>query len=190
MLKRILVISFIYSILMLALTLNMDKIGNSYIVLVLILSLAFSVLLIREVYKKYVVHFKSENTEINYQYAVNSDLGYLKKISTRPFLLGLENKLVSEDEFYFDEAYFYAINKDLQKAIFKLTDIIELKKTSIQINNRRLWSVKIKEGVDKEITFKFAHNYTFWNKNFIHFYEKIKLINPSVIKSEFNGMTL
>lgn len=74
---------------MLALTLNMDKIGNSYIVLVLILSLAFSVLLIREVYKKYVVHFKSENTEINYQYAVNSDLGYLKKISTRPFLYPL-----------------------------------------------------------------------------------------------------
>jgi len=190
MLKIILIISLIYTALILTLTLNIDKLGGPYIFLLLVVNFAFSLFLIRAFYKKYIAGFKPKNNEITY---VNSeDLNIkLRKISTRPFLFGFENKFISEDDFYFDDENFYAVNKEFKKAIFKLTDIVEISKTSLQINNRRLWQVKInQQGTCKEIVFKFAHNYTIWNKNFYLFYEKVKLINPTAIKSKWSLWTM
>lgn len=190
MLKKVLVLSSIYIFVILVLTLNMDKITDYYIILILISGLVFSFFLIREIYKKYIVDSKPKNNDINYVNSTEPNFDNLKKISTRPFLFGLEKKLISDDEFYFDDENFYAINKESQKAIFKLTDITEVSKTAIQINNRTLWQVKIKQSNDKEITLKFAHNYTVWNKNFYLFYEKVKAINPTVIKSKWSLWTL
>lgn len=110
----------------------------------------------------------------------------MRKISTRPFLFGLEKNFLSDEEFYFDNDHFYAIDNNQQKQIFKLTDITEIKKTYFQINYRRIWQVKIKQDEDREIIFKFAHNYTFWNKNFPLFYKKIKSINPKAVKTKWN----
>lgn len=189
MIKRIIIVSIIYVIFIVAISLNADKIGDYFVLLITISSLAFSVFLIREIYSKYSVDFKPKNNKISYSNSESTNF-QLKKISTRPFLFGLENGLISDDEFYFDDENFYAVNKQFQKAIFKLSDITEISKTSMQINNRRLWQVKIKQGTADEIVFRFAHNYTIWKKDFYHFYEKIKLINPNAIKSKWNLWTI
>ena len=114
----------------------------------------------------------------------------LKKISKTPFLLGIEKTFISKEEFYFDDKNFYAINKDLKKVAFKLCDISEIKKTEIKLNNRYIWQVKIKQANDKKEIFKFAHNYTLWNKNFALFYKKVKKLNPQVLKSKWSLWTM
>lgn len=185
MIKRIIILALIYTIVILFLTLNMDKLGNLYVFLLLIFSIIFAIFIISFIYKKHLKGFKPKNSEILYSTPQTSD-NQLKKISTRPFLFGLEKKFISDDELFFDEEHFYAVNNKNQKATFKLADITEISKTSLQINNRRLWQVKIKQDNGKEIVFKFAHNYTLWNKNFLDFYEKIKSINPTVVKTKWN----
>ena len=111
----------------------------------------------------------------------------MKKISSRPWILfNFEAKWVSEDELYYDEENFYAINRENQKAIFKLTDIIELKRTSNIIRNAKIWQLKIKDKDNKEITFNFTHNYRIWNNNFPLFYNKLKEINPNKVKSKWS----
>lgn len=185
MIKRIIILSLIYTIIILVLTLNIDKIENSYVLLLLIISIVYASFIISLIYKKHLKGFKPKNSEIIY---LNSQIpnNQLKKISIRPFLFGLEKKIISDDELFFDEENFYAINNKHQKATFKLADITEISKTTLQINNRKLWQVKIKQDNDKEIVFKFAHNYTIWNKNFPLFYQKIKSINPNAIKTKWN----
>ena len=109
-----------------------------------------------------------------------------KKISMKPFFFGLEKKLISIEEFYFDHENFYAIHQDLQKKVFKLSTITELKRTATQVNNRRIWQITIQQANATTVVFKFAHNYTLWNKNFAIFHKKIKKINPEAIKSKWS----
>lgn len=163
----------------------MDKIGDLYIYLLLIFSVVFTVLLIGVVKKNYFVGIKSKHSDVEYA-DYQSQNTMLKKISTRPFLFKLEKKLISEEELYFDEENFYAIKNKHQIATFKLTDITEVSKTFSEINNRKLWQIKIKRDNGKEIVFRFAHNYSIWNKNFLHFYKKIKLIKPNAIKTKWS----
>ncbi len=186
MLKRIIIISLIYTLIILILTLNMGQLVNSYIFLITASSLLFMGLLFREIFVRKKEEFKQKPNTIVYTKFQKSELESLKKISTKPFLFGIEKYLVSDGEFYFDDANFYAINKDSQKTVYKLTDITELSKTLSPINNRRIWQVKIKTANNREVVFKFAHNYTIWNKNFPLFYKKIKSINPDVVKSKWN----
>ena len=80
--------------------------------------------------------------------------------------------------------------KDLKIVAFKLCDISEIKKTEIKLNNRYIWQVKIKQANDKKEIFKFAHNYTLWNKNFALFYKKVKKLNPQVLKSKWSLWTM
>jgi hypothetical protein len=186
MIKRIIIITIFYAILITALTLAMPQVDEKYIVILTISGLLFGFLIIREVYKKYSTGFKQKNNSLNY---INTDLKNLNKISTKPFLFGLEKNMVSENEFYFDNDNFYAINNDNQSVKFSLKDITEISKTSFQINNSRIWQVKI-HSEHGEVIFKFAHNYTIWNKNFLTFYEKVKKLNPSVIKSKWSIWTM
>lgn len=166
----------------------MDNIGNSYVVILIVFSIIFAALLFGLFFKKLFVGFKPNNSDMAY---VNSQTPKTewKKISTRPRLFGLERKLVSDDELYFDDEHLYAINDKHQEATFKLTDITEVSKTSFEINNRRLWQIKIEPDNDAEIVFKFAHNYSLWNRNFSRFHKKMKLINPSAIKTKWSLWT-
>lgn len=168
------------------LTLNTNPGGEVSILWIAISSVVFFVFVFREVYQKQVLNNRPKDNDLKRIPLRDSELRTLKKISTRPFLFGLENKFVSADEFYFDDTNFYAISKDSKKAIFKLTDIIELGKSSIKIGNRRIWQVKIKDVNDKEVTFNFAHNYSVWNKNFPLFHQKLKNINPAVVKTKWS----
>lgn len=159
---------------------------NNYIYLISIISLIFAIF----IYKILVKNPKVNNENIRYKNLENSTTGILKKISSKPFLLGLEKNFVSKDEFYFDEKNFYAINKEKQKASFKLTDIIELKRTSNKMNNRYVWEVSIQEENNKELSFLFTNNYTIRNKDFHLFYKKIESINPNAVKSKWSLLSL
>lgn len=44
----------------------------------------------------------------------------------------------------------------------------------------------IKDKNDNELKIRFAHNYRIWNKNFVLFYDKLKTINPHVVKSKWS----
>ncbi|KFC22043.1 hypothetical protein [Epilithonimonas lactis] len=182
MIKRIILIAIFYVIIIVTATLAMDSTSDNYLIIILAAGLIFSVLIVRQIYKKYFMNFKPRNQNIVYG---NSNINNLNKISTSPFLFGLEKKLLSDDEFYFDNDYFYAINPENKTAKFNLKDITELSRTAININNRTIWQVKIKTE-NRELIFKFAHNYTIWNKSFLDFYNKIKALNPSAIKSKWS----
>ncbi|UIR57705.1 hypothetical protein LZQ00_07755 [Sphingobacterium sp. SRCM116780] len=187
MLKNIIILSILYAAIILGVTLTINSMSNYYIPFILITSMSFLLMLIREIVKKYSSEFKPiNNTTIRYQPFDNTDdKGKLKNISERPFFFGLEKKLLSPEDFYFDEDNFYAINTYGEKATFPLNDITELKGTAITITNRRIWQLKIASS-NEEITFKFAPNYTIWNKNFLVFYNKIKLIKPEAVKSKWS----
>lgn len=190
MLKRIIILSVLNTLLILILTLNMDLVGEHYMVWIGISNLVFFIFIFREVYRHYLMGQTHENGNLIRTPLKSSELKALKKISTRPFLFGLEKKFISDHAFYFDDTNFYVITNDFKKTVFKLTAIIEIRKTSIQISNRRIWQVKIKDENTKDIIFKFGHNYTFRNKNFPQFLEKVKAINPTAIKTKWSLWTM
>lgn len=163
----------------------MQKIHYSYTLLLVACSFVVGAILIWFIYKKYAVNFKLLNRSFVHQDST-SITSELRKISFQPFLFGLENISVSKDDFYFDNENFYVVNKKSEQEVFKLTDITEISETDVKINNRRIWQVKVKQANRKEISFKFAHNYTLWNNHFVLFYEKIKGINPTAVKTEWN----
>lgn len=182
MVKRIILIIALYAIFLVTITLTMSSLENNYLIIIVFSSFVVAFLMGREVYKKYFLDFKVKHQTINYNHSVPN---HLIKISTKPFLFGLEKKLLSDDEFYYDNENFYAINQDNKTAKFNLKDITELGRTGVNINNRNIWQVKINDE-NKELVFKFAHNYTLWNKSFFDFYEKVKTLNPSSIKSKWS----
>lgn len=178
MIKRIVIYFVIYVILLLTIIFTLSEMETAYLLAIVISGLAFGVLIVIEVYKKYFVGSKPKNYDLEYG---NTNLENLSKISRKPFLFGLEKKIISEDDFYFDDQYFYIVNKANQTAKFSLNDITELSRTPIKINNSSIWQVKINDK-NEELIFKFAHNYSIWNKGFLQFYEKVKILNPSAIK--------
>ena len=185
--QNLIIISLIYIFIVFIITLNMNKLGNLYVLFLIILSLVFAIFVSLEIFKKVTLKIKPVKQNVEYENIDDKNLQELKIISSRPFILfGSESKLVSDDQLYFDQENFYAINKGNQKAVYKLTDITELSRTSINIRNQTLWQLKIKVKNDNEITIRFAHNYRVWNKNFVLFYDKLKTINPNVVKSKWS----
>ena len=185
--QKLIIISLIYIFIVFIITLNMNKLGNLYVLFLIILSLVFAIFVSLEIFKKETLKIKPVKQNVEYENIDDKNLQELKIISSRPFILfGSESKLVSDDQLYFDQENFYAINKGNQKAVYKLTDITELSRTSINIRNQTLWQLKIKVKNDNEITIRFAHNYRVWNKNFVLFYDKLKTINPNVVKSKWS----
>ncbi|QCE43182.1 hypothetical protein [Psychroserpens sp. NJDZ02] len=181
--KKALILSILYIIVILTLTFNIYKTDSTSILIIALVNAVFFIFFIRKIYKKYSDNYALKNNQINFK---NSNAENLKKISTKPFLFGLENKVIDDYAFYFDDENFYAINKKSQKSIFKLTDITEVSKTFFTVNNRRIWQIKIKPpGNIKEEHYKFAHNYSIWNNNFPLFHKKMNLINPSIIKTKW-----
>lgn len=162
-----------------------------YLYLIFLIGFALFIVLFSLIFRKYTAGFKPKNSQISYEASADLVGEEIRKISSRPSLFGLEDNLVSDEDFYFDDINFYAIdNKQQRKAVFPLTDIIELSKTSITITNHRVWQVII-NGVDNQkIVFKFTHNYTLWNKDFVKFYKKIAQINPAAIKSKWSLWTM
>ncbi|WP_293945134.1 MULTISPECIES: hypothetical protein [unclassified Sphingobacterium] len=162
-----------------------------YLYLILLAGLVLFIVLFSLIFRKYTAGFKPENNQISYEASADLVGEKIRKISSRPFLFGLEDNLVSDEDFYFDDINFYAIdNKQQRKAVFPLTDIIELSKTAITITNDRVWQVIIQKAGNHKIVFKFAYNYTLWNKDFYKFYKKIEQVNPAAVKSKWSLWTM
>ena len=162
-----------------------------YLYLVLVAGLVIFILLSVVIYRKYIVGFKPDNNQIIDQSSADLTMDELKKISSRPILFGLEANLVSDEDFYFDDVNFYAIiTKSSRKAVFPLTDIVELSKTSVIITNNHVWQVILQTKDNNKVVFRFTHNYTIWNMNFHVFYQKINQINPSAVKSKWSVWTM
>ncbi|RKE56573.1 hypothetical protein [Sphingobacterium detergens] len=162
-----------------------------YLYLIFLIGFALFIVLFSLIFRKYTAGFKPKNNQISYEASTDLVGEEIRKISSRPFLFGLEDNLVSDEDLYFDDINFYAIdNKQQRKAVFPLTDIIELSKTSITITNQRVWQVIINGADNHKIVFKFTHNYTLWNKDFVKFYKKIAQVNPAAIKSKWSLWTM
>lgn len=75
----------------------------------------------------------------------------LKKISEKISFLGIENYLISDCDFFFDDEHFYAINENNEIVKYKIEEIAELKRTGTIVSNRPIWSIKIKQKNNDEI---------------------------------------
>lgn len=171
----------LYALFITIVTLTMSQSGDIYLIVISASGIILGLVVFREIYKKYFVPLPL-NQNVKY---INSSPEGLRKISGRLFFFGLEKKVVSADDFYFDNEYLYAFNKNNQNAKFSLKDITELSKTPYEINNSRIWQIKINNH-GEEVVFNFAHNYSVWNKNFLTFYHKLKEVNPSVMQSKWS----
>lgn len=182
MIKRIIIYLIVYTILLITIIFTMSEMETFFLLAILISGLGFGAIIIFEVYKKYIAGSKPKNYDLEF---TNSNVENLNRISQKPFLFGLEKQIISNSEFYFDDVNFYVVNDHNKTAKFNLNSITELSRTSVRINNSAIWQVKINDGRE-QLVFKFAHNYTIWNKNFLVFYEKLKAINPSTIQSKWS----
>ena len=152
------------------------------VIAVLIFSQVIVFFIIRKVYRAVIAPKK----ESSYSKATGIDFSNLKKISSRPFLLGLEDKFMNDEELYFDDRHLYAVDRQIKLTTYSLEDIISLERTSTQINNRSIWQLDIKQADGQMAVFKFANNYTLWNKNFTAFYERVSDLHPHAIKSAWS----
>jgi hypothetical protein len=152
------------------------------VIAVLIFSQVIVFIILRKIYNAIF----APKRESSYSDATGLDFSKLKKISSRPFLLGLENKFIDEEELYFDDRQLYAVDRQIKLATFNLENIASLERTSVKINNRTIWKLNIDQADGQMVVFKFAHNFTLWNKSFPEFYELIRAINPQAIKSTWS----
>lgn len=183
MIKRILTAISIYAIGIVIIILFIPSDTAGFIISIVLTGLLLTAYVGYEVYKRYFPEILS-TPSVALQYTQDPVSG-LYKISQKPFLFGLEKRIISGDELYFDNNSLYAVNQTRRAAIFSLRNITELKRTSVRINNNRIWQVKIlHEG--QEVLIKFAHNFSLSNHNFLNFYTLLKEINPTAIQSEWN----
>lgn len=107
---------------------------------------------------------------------MNFKPGEIKRISERSFfrrLLGIKT-----DNYFYDLAYIYQI-KGSEVYKVPLSDIVKISPTEVKINNRRVWAVRYSRyGGAKE--FRFRHNITFFNNDFLGFLAAVKAANPDV----------
>ncbi|REG99650.1 hypothetical protein [Flavobacterium aquicola] len=110
------------------------------------------------------------------------DLFTLTRISARPknFLFGLEMYIFPKPVFYFDDNNLYRIK--LKEPIIKhaLSTINEVRRTSITINERRVWEIIINDS-GKQINYRLRSNYD----KFDLFLEKIKENPNAIVDSKY-----
>lgn len=183
MIKKLLILSAFYAVATILVTMTMLN-EESFMIILVSLNMLFATLIVYIIYKNFSRAKQNVSTDLN----PNSsffDSKTVHKISQKPFLLGIEKRSISNEDFYFDQDYFYAVAPSGLFSKYLLTDIAELSGTATQINNSRIWQIKINRGLDLT-EYRFAHNYTIWNKNFYHFYVRMKEIKPEAVKSDWS----
>ena len=181
MIRRIAVVSLAYILGIFILS----RLGNN-VFYMLFLSICFFIYMIWELFNYYNGDWKKNNEMLFNNLQEDIDIAQLKKISSRPFFFGLESKAISDESFYFDDKdLFYIVAKDGKAIEVPFDQITELKKTSITINNVKIWQISVRiEG--KDVVFRFAHNYNIWNNNFKEFYNRLSAKNPAVVKTKWS----
>ena len=155
----------------------------------LFLSICFFIYMIWELFNYYNGDWKKNNEMLFNNLQEDIDIAQLKKISSRPFFFGLEGRFISDESFYFDDDNLYIIAKNRKAVKVPFEQITELKKTSMSINKIRIWQISV--GIEgAEAMFRFANNYTIWNKNFKEFYSKLSRENPMAVKMKWSYWNL
>ncbi|KMK16189.1 hypothetical protein ABW06_02390 [Pluralibacter gergoviae] len=99
----------------------------------------------------------------------------MKKISSNPSFF----KRAVHEEYYYDGDFLYEIKNGVTYTI-PLSTIIQIKPTSIKVNNRRKWSVLyLQAGIKREV--EFFNNLTLFNHNFVAFVQAVQRINPDAM---------
>lgn len=127
---------------------------------------------------------QEEKKEIDFKIRTNLDLWKLTKLSPGITMLGSNQFLYTESEFYFDEDFLYLI--EINKPIIKhsLSNIIELTRTPYSQNDRRIWKIIINE-VGKQTEYKITTNHSLISSNFSNFLDKVNKNSNSVVDSEW-----
>ena len=128
------------------------------------------------------INYINEQRAIEFKKRTNLDLHTLTRISAFPpiILFGLENFVLNRSVFYFDENYLYKITRKDPVVQHRLSDITEVRRTRITINERRVWKIIINDS-GNEISYKVRSNY---NK-FDLFSEKIKENPNAIVDSKY-----
>lgn len=136
--------------------------------------------------KRMFYYFKNYNKieETFFKRRTNLDLTKLTKISNGHFFFGLAEYLRAKSEFYYNEEYLYVISTKNQVAKHRITNIVEVSKTSIMINNRRIWEIVI-NNVDDKIIYKLSTNDTLSNNNFNLFLDKVNANSNSIVDTNW-----
>ena len=154
----------------------------------LFLSICFFIYMIWELFNYYNGDWKN-NEMLFHNLQEDIDITQLKKIWSRPFFFGLKGRFISDESFYFDDENLYITAKNRKAVKVSFSQIAELKKTSININKIRIWQISV--GIEgAEAMFRFANNYTIWNKNFKEFYDKLSNKNSIAVKTKWSYWNL
>ena len=164
------------------------RLGNN-VFYMLFLSICFFIYITWELFNYYNGDWKKNNEMLFNNLKEDIDTARLKKISSRPFLFGLEGRFISDESFYFDDNNLYISAKNRKAVKVPFDQITELKKTSMSINKIRIWQINV--GIEgAEAMFRFANNYTIWNKNFKEFYDKLSNKNSIAVKTKWSYWNL
>lgn len=149
----------------------------------ILLLLALVLILILN-YKKILVfiNYIKEQRAIEFKKRTNLDLHKLTRISAFPPIIffGLEYFVLNRSVFYFDENYLYKITRKDPVIQHRLSDITEVKRTNIMINERRVWKIIINDS-GSQVNYKVRSNYG----NFDLFLEKIKENLNAIVDSKY-----
>jgi hypothetical protein len=127
------------------------------------------------------IDYFNEQREIEFKKRTNLDLWRLTRISARqPFMWGLEKLFFNNTVLYFDENNLYIIKYNKPVIKYVLSSIIELTKTYVTINDRRVWKMIIDDS-GKQITYKLRSN----NRNFDLFLAKVSENPNAVVDSKY-----
>ena len=131
-------------------------------------------------------YFKNYNKieETLFKRRTNLDLTKLTKISNGHFFFGLAEYLRAKSEFYYNEKYLYVISTKNQVAKHRISNIVEVSKTSTMINDRRIWEIVI-NNVDDKVTYKLSTNDTLSNNNFNLFLDKVNANSNSIVDTNW-----
>lgn len=112
--------------------------------------------------------------------------GELKKISIDTPLL---NRLgMNTEDYYYDAKFLYQKRKEDILNKIALGQIIQVRPTGTQINNRRVWQVRYLTGASRtEKTVSILNNYSLFNQDFAGFLSAVRLANP---EAEVKKMTI
>lgn len=123
------------------------------------------------------IDYIKEKRAAEFKKRTNLDLNTLTRISAYPLILffGLEYFLLNRPVFYFDKNYFYKVTRKDPVVQHKLSDVIEVRRTIVMINKRRVWKVIIDE-LGEQTEYRMRSNFG----SFDLFLEKIKE-NPNAI---------
>nr|WP_199000112.1 hypothetical protein [Flavobacterium sp. ASV13] len=149
---------------------------------IILLLLATTIALLN--YKRILalINYIQEQRAIEFKKRTNLDLHTLTRISASPVLIlyGLEYYFLNRSVFYFDENYLYKITRKDPVVKHKLSDVIEVRRTLVTVNKRRVWKVIINE-LGQQTGYRMRSNFG----NFDLFLEKISENPNAIVDSKY-----